>query len=53
MSHVEQRILEAEKLGFSKIFVSTLSLKGINRSQYKIELIGVRKIDDLLHELFG
>ncbi|MBN2615712.1 MAG: DNA repair protein RadA [Bacteroidales bacterium] len=53
VSHVEQRILEAEKLGFGKIFLSTLSLKGINRSQYKIELIGVRKIDDLLRELFG
>lgn len=53
VSHVEQRILEAEKLGFGKIFLSSLSLKGINKSQYKIELIGVRKIDDLLRELFG
>ncbi|MBN2639597.1 MAG: DNA repair protein RadA [Bacteroidales bacterium] len=53
VSHVEQRISEAEKLGFSKIILSSLSLKGINKKQYKIEIIGVRKVEDLLRELFG
>jgi DNA repair protein RadA/Sms len=53
VTHVENRILEAEKLGFDQIIVSRFSLKGIDAGRYKIKVTGVNKMDDLLRELFG
>ena len=53
VSHVENRILEADKLGFEKIIVSKYSLKGINTGRYNIEVVGINKVEDLLRELFG
>ncbi|MEM6514863.1 MAG: DNA repair protein RadA [Bacteroidota bacterium] len=46
VQRVEQRILEAEKLGFEIIFVSKYSKVGINSTAIKIELIS--KIEDLV-----
>lgn len=46
-----QRILEAEKLGFSAIFVSKHNKISIKDSGIKIHL--VTKIEDVVHELFG
>src|SRR6186713_3010189 len=39
VNRVEQRIAEAEKLGFEKIFISPFNKKALNKSQYKIEVI--------------
>ena len=51
VSHVENRISEAEKLGFEKIVLSKYSLKNIGRKNYKIEIIPVRKVRDLVEVL--
>jgi DNA repair protein RadA/Sms len=49
---VEQRIGEAEKLGYKRIFISKHS-KGITQDQFKIKLVAVSKIEEVLKHLFG
>lgn len=53
ISRIEQRILEAEKLGFAKILVPNLNLKGFNTSKLNIEIVPVRKVDEAFRQLFG
>ncbi len=52
VSRIDQRIAEAQKLGFKKIFVSKYSLKG-QQSYKNIEVVGVSKIEELVRNLFG
>ncbi len=53
VSRVEQRIAEAEKLGFSHLILPSYSLKSVNPHKYKIELHPVRKVEEALRALFG
>ncbi|SDM71275.1 DNA repair protein RadA [Pedobacter antarcticus] len=53
VNRIEQRIAEADKLGFEKIFVSNYNLKGISREKYSLEITGVSKIEDVFNLLFG
>ncbi|MCD8297146.1 MAG: DNA repair protein RadA [Prevotella sp.] len=53
VSRIEQRIAEAEKLGFSHIIIPKSNLQGISHKKYNIELIPVRKVEDALRSLFG
>src|SRR5690606_23805441 len=39
VNRIEQRIAEAEKLGFQQIFISKYNSKGIDQSKYKVEII--------------
>jgi len=52
VSRTEKRISEAEKLGFEKIIVSKYSLKGIEKQNYKIEIVAVANIRDMVEFLF-
>jgi len=52
VNRIEQRISEAEKLGFEKIVVSKFN-KGINPKNYSIELIQCGRIDEVLKALFA
>jgi len=52
VNRIEQRILEAEKLGFSKILVPQNNLKGFT-SKVNIEIIQVRKVEEAFRQLFG
>jgi DNA repair protein RadA/Sms len=52
VNRVEQRIAEAEKLGFEKIIISPFNKKALNRAQYKIDVIAVGKVDELYRLLF-
>ncbi len=49
---IENRIVEAEKLGFKTIFVSKYNLKGIDLKKYKIEIRGVAKLDEAFRGIF-
>ncbi|GHT15997.1 DNA repair protein RadA [Bacteroidia bacterium] len=51
VNRIEQRIAEAEKLGFDKIFISKYNLKGL-KIDGKIQVIGTSKIEEVLHKLF-
>lgn len=53
VNRIEQRIAEAEKLGFTHMIIPKYNLKGINPKKYKIELHPVRKVEEALRELFG
>lgn len=51
VQRVDQRILEAEKLGFSKIFVSKNNKIGLKQSGIQIQKVS--KIEDVVAHLFG
>lgn len=52
VNRIDQRIKEAEKLGFEKIIISKYN-KGINQKDFKIELITCGKITEVLKALFA
>jgi DNA repair protein RadA/Sms len=60
VNRVEQRIAEAQKLGFEQIFISKYNLptggqdkKGIDLSRYKIDIKVVSNIEEVFSALFG
>jgi DNA repair protein RadA/Sms len=53
VNRIQQRITEAEKLGFEKIFLSKYNFKNLERKQFNIELVQVAKIEDVFRNLFG
>jgi DNA repair protein RadA/Sms len=52
VSRIEQRIREASKMGFSKIYISKLQ-RNINLKETGIQVIAVGKIENLVRNLFG
>ncbi|MGB4017071.1 magnesium chelatase domain-containing protein, partial [Petrimonas mucosa] len=52
VNRIEQRITEAEKLGFSRIVVPANNLKGF-KSKVKIEIEPVKKVSDAFRMLFS
>lgn len=53
VNRVEQRISEAEKLGFKKIFISKYNLKGLDTKAFKIQISACGKLEEVFSELFG
>jgi DNA repair protein RadA/Sms len=51
VNRIEQRILEAEKLGFKKILIPQNNLKNKNTSN--IEVVSIKKVEEAFRELFG
>ncbi|MEO6454900.1 MAG: DNA repair protein RadA [Ginsengibacter sp.] len=52
VNRIDQRIAEAEKLGFEKIVVSKHNLKNLNKKQTNIEVIALGRIEELYKYLF-
>ena len=52
VNRVEQRITEAEKLGFEKIFLSAYSQNHLQQVNSKIEIVYISKVYELLANLF-
>lgn len=52
VNRIEQRILEAEKLGFNRILIPRNNLKGFT-AKTNIEIIEVRKVEEAFRQLFG
>jgi DNA repair protein RadA/Sms len=53
VNRIEQRIAEAEKLGFEQIYISKYNKKGLDESRYKLEIKTVAKVDEVFAALFG
>lgn len=53
VSRLEQRIAEAEKLGFRRMIVPAQGMKGISTKGLKIQLVEVRRVSEAVRELFG
>ncbi len=51
VNRVDQRILEAQKLGFHKIFVSKFNK--INHTKFQINIVKITKVDDVFSNLFA
>ena len=51
VNRVEQRILEAEKLGFNKIFISKFNKMSSNN--HNIKIVRVTKVEDIYANLFA
>jgi DNA repair protein RadA/Sms len=52
VNRVEQRIQEADRLGFKKIFISKYNVKGLNLDKYGIQVHTVGKMEELYMTLF-
>ncbi|HHT02803.1 MAG TPA: DNA repair protein RadA [Bacteroidales bacterium] len=53
VTRIDQRIAEADKLGFEKIFISKYNIKGLDSSRFKIEIIPLSNIEDVLRYIFS
>ena len=53
VNRIEQRVAEAQKLGFRQMLIPKHNLQGFNISKLNIELLPVRKVEEALRILFG
>lgn len=53
VTRIDQRISEAEKLGFDKIFISKYNKKGLDIKNFTIEIVFVSRVDEVFRLLFG
>ena len=53
VNRIEQRIAEAEKLGFTDMIIPKYNLQGFDKNKYSIHLHPVRKVEEALRALFG
>ncbi|MBR1990972.1 MAG: DNA repair protein RadA [Bacteroidales bacterium] len=49
---IDQRIAEADKLGFTRMFLSKYNLRGIHREGLKVKLIPIAKVEEIYRHLF-
>ncbi|MBD8488923.1 DNA repair protein RadA [Echinicola sp. CAU 1574] len=52
VNRIENRIAEADKLGFKKIIVSKYAVKGVDLSTFGIQVIPVTKLEEMYQQLF-
>ena len=52
VSRVDQRVSEADKLGFEKIFISKFNQK-FDAKKFNIEVVTISRVQQLMEELFG
>lgn len=53
VNRIDQRISEAEKLGFEQIYISKYNKKGLDLNSYRIKITMVAKIEEVFNLLFG
>ena len=53
VSRIEQRIAEAQKLGFQRILIPAANLKAVNPHDYSIAIVPCRRVEDAFRALFG
>jgi len=53
VNRIEQRVAEAEKLGFERIFLSKYNRKALSQKSYKINLVLAGSISDVVKGIFG
>ncbi len=52
VARIAQRIAEADKLGFNRIFLSKYNMKGLRTDDYAIKIIPISKIEEMFQLLF-
>jgi DNA repair protein RadA/Sms len=52
INRIEQRILEAEKLGFTKMIIPDFNVKALNIGKINMEIVRVKKVEEAFRVLF-
>ncbi len=52
VNRIDQRIAEAEKLGFEKIIVSKYNQKGLSKQKFIIEIVMMGRVEEVYKHLF-
>ncbi len=52
VNRIEQRIAEAEKLGFEKIYISRYNQKGLSKQSFNIDVVSVGRVEEIYQFLF-
>ncbi len=52
VNRIEQRIAEAEKLGFQKIYIPQFN-KSFDKSKFKIEIVKAARVEEVFRSIFG
>ncbi|WP_264898339.1 DNA repair protein RadA [Sediminibacterium sp. TEGAF015] len=52
VNRIEQRIAEAQKLGFEKIIVSKFNKKSFDAKAFQIQIIALSRVDEVYQQLF-
>ncbi len=52
VNRIDQRIAEAEKLGFEKIIVSKYNQKGLSKQKFGIEIVMMGRVEEVYRYLF-
>lgn len=52
VTHIAQRVSEAQRLGFRRIIIPEMNLKGLDANRFSIEVIAVGKVQDALKHIF-
>jgi DNA repair protein RadA/Sms len=52
VNRIDQRIAEAEKLGFEKIIVSKYNQKGLSKQKFSIEVVLMGRVEEVYKHLF-
>ncbi len=53
VNRIEQRISEAEKLGFKQIIIPKSNMKRLDTSRYQIEIKTAGKVEEAFRQIFG
>jgi DNA repair protein RadA/Sms len=53
VNRIENRISEAEKLGFKEIYISKYNIKGLNVKQFKIQVNAVAKLEEIVGSILS
>jgi DNA repair protein RadA/Sms len=53
VSRLDQRLSEAEKLGFAEMYISHFNARGLDMSRYGIRVHPAGRLDEVLQGLFG
>jgi len=52
VNRIDQRIQEADRLGFKRMFISKYNIKGLDLEKYSIEITTIGKVEELYKILF-
>ena len=53
VNRIDQRISEAEKLGFQKVIVSKYNQKGLSKQKFNIQIVTMSRVEEVYQYLFN
>ena len=53
VNRIDQRIREADRLGFKHIFISKYNMKGLDANDFSLQIHAIGKVEELYEQLFS